>query len=145
MADKLHDPLRDSPAHKHPEPYQHELNPHAGEGGNFAKGHGHPAGQRPRTAYDVKEAHRLLSDFHDDELRRIPILPAGMRLDAGATYIDLRDPSRREFTGEVSTIIDPECLIVPKAGIDYPLWNRLIGVTDPARIDAATPAPSQGQ
>lgn len=140
MADKLHDPLRDGPEHKHPEPYQHEMNPHAGEGQNFAKhrtGH-HPEKENPRTAHDVKEAHRLLHDYRDDELKRIPILPAGIRLDAGATYIDLHDPARREFTGAAHMTVGEDSLIVPKSEVDYPLWNRLIGVTDPARLDAAT-------
>ena len=142
MADKLHDHIKDNPRHKHPEPYQHELNPHAGEGGNFAKADRHPGKNNPRNAHEVKEAHLLLREFHDDELKRIPILPADIRLDAGATYVDLRDPSRREFTGSASTTVGPDSLIVPKSEVDYPLWNRLIGITDPERIDAAIPGAS---
>jgi len=140
MADKLHDHLRDNPAHKHPEPYQHELNPHAGEGGKFDKANRHPSKDNQRTAYDVKEAHQLLRGFRDDELKRIPIVPAEVHLDAGATYIDLNDPSRREFTGASHMTVGPNSLIVPKSEVDYPLWNRLIGVTDPARLDAAPPS-----
>jgi len=42
-----------------------------------------------RTAYEVKAVHRQLNDLTDDELKTVPILPEGTRLQQGATYIDL--------------------------------------------------------
>jgi hypothetical protein len=49
---------------------------------------GHP------TAHDIKEIHRQLQEYTDDELRQIPVLPRGSRLEQGKTYIDLKDPAR---------------------------------------------------
>jgi hypothetical protein len=50
------------------------------------------------TTYEVKAAHRQLSDFSDEELKRIRILPAGTRLEQGATYVDLKDLTKGAFT-----------------------------------------------
>jgi hypothetical protein len=133
MTDKLHDPKTQGPEHKHPDPYQQDLNPEAAAGQDFGLIGPHPEKEHPRTAYDVKEAHRQLEGFTDDSLKRIPILPAGSRLEQGATYLDLRDPSRREFTAIGAMRAGTDNLYVPKSEVDYQLWNLLRGVTDPAR------------
>jgi hypothetical protein len=59
------------------------------------------------TAYNVEEVHRLLQGFSDAELKRIPVLPEGSRLEQGATYIDLADPARREFTATSDIHVRP--------------------------------------
>jgi hypothetical protein len=84
----------------------------------------------------VKETHRLLSNFSDDQLKAIPILPAGSRLEQDATYINLADPERKEFTALASMEAGPGDLIVPKSEVDHQLRNLLRGVTDPARTGA---------
>jgi hypothetical protein len=86
-----------------------------------------------RSAYEIKEVHRRLPDFSDDLLKQIPVLLEGTRLDDGATYLDLTDPARREFTATGDMRAAPDRLYVPKSETDYHLWNRLIGVTNPAR------------
>jgi hypothetical protein len=121
------------PEEKHPEPYQSDLNPDASKGINWGLAGPHPEKERPRTAKDVKEAHALLAEFADDELKRIPILPVGTRLEANATYINLRESPAVEFTAEGSEDVGELDFIVPKAEVDYQLWNRLIGVKDPER------------
>jgi len=133
MADKLHDPQTQGPEGKHPGSYQRDMNPDAAAGQNFDLTGPHPEKNNPRTAYDVKEAHRILHDFHDDVLKTIPILPAGSRLEAKAAYLDLRDPSRREFHASADMTAGEDHLYVPKREVDYQLWNRLIGVTTPER------------
>jgi hypothetical protein len=55
---------------------------------------------RPRIAYDAKEAHRWLSEFAEDDLQRIPLMPPGSRLEANATYLNLADALRGEYTAE---------------------------------------------
>jgi hypothetical protein len=77
-----------------------------------------------RTGHDVKPVHRALKEFSDDELKQIPILDAGTRLRQGATYLDLE---RGEFTatGEMSVGLDQN--VVPKEGVHYDTWNKLIG------------------
>jgi len=87
-----------------------------------------------RMAHDIKEAPQLLRDYNDDELRRIPILPEGARLEEGAVYLDLRDPARCPFRATGGMRAGPHHYYVPKARIEYPLWNRLIGVLEPARM-----------
>ena len=88
------------------------------------------------SAQDLKEIHDLPPDFRDDELRQITIVAPGQRLEQGAVYLDLRDPERREFRAMGGTTAEPNNLYVAKSGTDYPLWNRLIGVDNPARTAA---------
>ena len=124
------------PSDKHPPEYQRDLNPDAAAGINYGGVGPHPEKDNPRTVYDVKEAHRLLHDVTDDQLKKIPILPAGSRLEQDATYIDLADPARKEFKATSGMEAGPDSLLVPKSEVDYQLWNRLRGVTDPARTGA---------
>jgi len=131
MTQKVYDPST-----KHPPEYQRDLNPDAAAGINYGSVGPHPEKDNPRTAYDVKEAHRLLRDFTDDQLKQIPILPVGSRLEQDATYLDLADPDRREFKATSGMDAGPGRLIVPKSEVDYQLWNRLRGVADPARTGA---------
>jgi hypothetical protein len=125
------------PEDKHPDPYQQDLNPDANAGQNRRDATPDRDTRDHRSAFDIKEAHNLLKDFSDDELRRIVVLPEGTRLLAGATYIDLKDPNPREFTANSDQSAGPENWFVPKADVDYPLWNRLIGVGNPERLDQA--------
>jgi hypothetical protein len=118
---------------KHPEPYQQDLNPDASKGLNWGLAGPHPEKSTPRTAKDIKELHDLLSEFQDDELERIPVLPAGARLESKATYINFREAEPREFTAEGNEELGENDWVVPKAEVDYQLWNRLRGVVDPSR------------
>lgn len=134
MADKLHRPKTDDPEGRHSGDALHDLNPHPAAGQNFGLAGPHPEKDRPLNAHDVKEAHRILHDFHDDVLRQIPILPIGSRLEAEAAYLDLRDPDRREFHARAGMEAGEQNLYIPKREVDYQLWNRLLGVTTPERI-----------
>jgi hypothetical protein len=113
---------------KHPTEWSRDLNPDRLAGQNI----GIPPDGLP-SAFDVKDVNRSLSRFADDELRQIPILPEGERLLQGATYIDLTNPGRGEFTatGEMSARSGER--LVPKSDVPYPLWNRLRGIDDPER------------
>src|SRR5688572_18109787 len=82
--------------HKHPEPYQRDLNPDAMAGQNLGISEAQPAKQGP-TAYDVKAVPERLKHFSDGELKQLRILPPGSRLEQGATYIDLNNLSLGEF------------------------------------------------
>ena len=87
-----------------------------------------------RSAYDLKEAHRMLEGITDDGLKQIPVLSEGMKLEQGATYIDLRDPARREFTATADMVAGRDNWYVPKHDVDYELWNRLIGIGNQERL-----------
>ncbi len=73
------------PGEQHPEPWRSDLNPDAMAGMNVGTAGPHPE-LDARTAYDIKRIHRQLQEFPDDELKRIPVLPPGSRLEQGATY-----------------------------------------------------------
>jgi hypothetical protein len=88
----------------------------------------HPE-QEAANAYEVKDLHRRLRDtFTDDELKRIPVLRAGARLEQGATYLDLRRPDAREFTARGDETAGPENWYVLKSSVGYAVWNRLLTV-----------------
>jgi len=110
---------------KHPKRYESDLNPNAMAGQNI--GVPSPADDTV-SAYDIKELHELLSDFTADELKRIRVVRAYRRLEQGATYLDLRNRERGEFTVTALFETDRDHLIVPKSHTDYELWNRLRGV-----------------
>src|SRR5688500_12144180 len=112
------------PEEKHPEPYQQDLNPDASKGVNWSDVGPHPEKHDCRTTKDVKDLHNLLSDFRDDELATIPVLPAGSRLESKATYINFREAEPKEFTAEGNEELGEDDLVVPKSEVDYQLWNR---------------------
>ena len=112
------------PGHPHPEEWRDDLNPDFMAGQNFAEARAEREESR-HTAYDVKRAHDLVRWLTDDELKNIPILPVGTRLEQGATYIDLSHHERGEFTGLGDMEAGRGDLYVPKSEVDFELWNRL--------------------
>ncbi|HEY0971812.1 MAG TPA: hypothetical protein VGE02_12660 [Gemmatimonadales bacterium] len=85
------------------------------------------------TAYDVKRIHRALDDFRDDDLKQIPILPVGSRLQQGATYLDLAADRPEEFKTTGAVTAAPGHYYVPKDRVPYEIWNRLIGEPKPGQ------------
>ncbi|MEN3331726.1 MAG: hypothetical protein V7641_1091 [Blastocatellia bacterium] len=115
---------------KHPPEYMRDLNPNAMAGQNI----GTPSTTPMRTAYDIKGAHRRLSHLLDDDLKQIVVQPEGARLKQGATYVDLNDLERGEFTATGDMAAGPDNWYVAKDDIHYNLWNLLIGVETPERL-----------
>jgi hypothetical protein len=123
-------PQRES---KHPDEWERDLNPDRMAGQNIGPDASEPE-RGTRTAYDVKPVHRALSDWPDDELKRIPVLEEGTRLRQGATYLNLRERDRGEVTATGEMQAAPGDAWVPKDEVPYPTWNRLRGVDDPERL-----------
>jgi len=123
------------PGEQHPEQWRRDLNPDAMAGANLGRSGPHPE-EDARTAYDHKDLHRALNRFRDDELKQIPVLPAGARLEQGATYIDLAGEKPREFTATGDMEAERGRCLVLKSAVDSTLWNRLIGVENPERTGA---------
>lgn len=115
------------------DPFQHDLNPDMLAGVNDSALE--PKVVPPCTVYDIKAINQSLTDLEDFELKQIPIIPEGTRLKQGATYVDLHDPQRQEFTARANMVAGPDNWYVAKTDVPYPLWNYLIGVRDPARLD----------
>jgi hypothetical protein len=118
---------------KHPEKYRQDLNPNAMAGQNIGVAGAHPE-KSSRTAYDIKPLHNRLQHLLDDDLKQIRVLPEGARLEQGATYIDLNDLDRGEFTATGDMEVGRDNYYVPKTEVHYLLWNLLVGVDNPERL-----------
>ena len=84
-----------------------------------------------QPACPTKSVHRRFQEFSDAELKQIRVLSEGLRLEQGATYLNLANLELGEFTvtGEMSA--GPHYRIVAKQKVPYELWHRLIGVEMP--------------
>ena len=125
MADKYR------PGSNHPEAYREDLNPDALAGENAGP---EATANAPLNASEIKDATRVLRDLTKDELRRIPVLRTGQRLEQGGTYIDMAGDCK-EFTAMGDQVAGPDNWYVRKDTVEYTLWNKLIGVREPARLD----------
>jgi hypothetical protein len=120
----------------HPDEYRDDLNPNAMAGQNIGAPGRHPEKQT-RTVHDIRELHARFSDWSDADLKQIPVLPPGARLEQDATYVDLAAPRPIEFTATADMEAGSDQRYVPKSEVPYQLWNRLLGVTNPARTGVA--------
>lgn len=127
------------PGEQHPEQWRQDLSPNAMSGQNLGVQAPQP-GKGARTAFDLKDLHRALDPLTDDDLKQISLVPAGSRLEQGATYVDLCHLDRGEFTATGNQEAGPDHYYVAKSQIDYQLWNALSGVTHPERLGLADDA-----
>lgn len=112
--------------------WDRDLHPDRGAGQHY----GAPSGDREiaiPTAFDVKEVHRALRDFPDDDLKQIPILREGTPLKQGATYVDLAAPRPEEVKFNAGKRVEPGHYYVPKDRVPYWIWNRIIGEPKPGQ------------
>src|SRR5215218_5379730 len=107
-----------------PDEYQLDLNSDPMAGQNIGAAGAHPE-KYARTAFDIKELHRRLRDWSDADLRELPVLPEGTRLEQDATYLDLAADHVREFTATGDMEAARPQRLVPKSDVPYMLWNRL--------------------
>jgi hypothetical protein len=114
---------------QHPDEYQEDLNPEYEAGENHA-----PPRYETRPASEIKALHEQLSGLPKDELKQIPVLIAGSRLEQGAAYLDLRNPAAGEFRAMGSMEAGPDNWYVPKSDVDHELWDWLIGRDAPERV-----------
>jgi hypothetical protein len=98
-------------------------------GENRAGQHAGVGNVRNYSAYDVKELHEKMPDFDNGELKRIPVLAHGERLEQGGIYLDLSAKENGPFTAQGNRVSEDPHLYVPKALCDYELWNKLTGKT----------------
>lgn len=92
-----------------------------------ARGDYPPLSERgSRSAQRSRRAAQLLGDFSPEELDIIPTLKLGVHLAHGQVYVDLLDPSRREFIADGRIIAGEENLYVAKADVASSIWKRLV-------------------
>ncbi len=85
---------------------------------------------RSLSAADVKAEHRILRDLPEDELRSLPLLPAGAFLQRGEWYLDLHNPARGEFPGNGRENVRPGQRVIARSFASRELWRRLIDACD---------------
>jgi hypothetical protein len=116
--------------------YQSDLNPYEMAGQNIGAAGTHPE-KGTRTVHDFKELHARFSEWSDSDLKQIPIVPEGSRLEQNATYIDLMATTPHEFTATGGMEAAGGHRYVPKSEVPYELWNRLLGVRNVIRTGVA--------
>jgi hypothetical protein len=111
---------------KHPDPWQQDLNPNHLAGQNI----GPPADElasSQATAFHLRKRGHAVGGLDDEELKQVPLVPVGSRLQQGATYVNLADGSRKEFTATAEITASSGDAFAPKDRVPYEIWNRLIG------------------
>lgn len=131
------------PHQPHPEEWEHDLNPDFLAGINYGLEGPHEEQVVMLTAYEIKTLHDQLPMCSNEELKQIPIMPEGSRLEQGATYLDLAAPICSEFTATADMEAGPNHLYVPKSEVAYQIWDRLLGGDEPKEPDAVK-APDVG-
>lgn len=130
--DRNQDHARQQARQKHPDEWQQDLNPNHLAGQNIG-----PASeeriQPERTAFHLRKAGHDLGRLDDDELKQVPVLPEGTRLQQGATYVDLAVDPLHEFTARGDMSAGTTNAFVPKDRVPYEIWNRLIGEPKPGQ------------
>lgn len=111
-----------------PDQYDEDL-----DEGNRAGQHAGVADIALVPAYEIKDLHNRLNGFQDDDLKQIFVVAEGERLEQGGVYCDLTEAQPREFKAMGGMTATAGHYYVSKSETDYPLWNRLIGVDNPAR------------
>lgn len=95
-----------------------------------------PAGsdRHARTAVEVKALVHRLTDFNDEELAQIPVVPARTQLSRGAVYLDLRAASPVPFVASGEMRAEEHNCYAPKTEVPDEIWSRLVEVLGPAQL-----------
>jgi hypothetical protein len=124
--------LKHQAVQKHPDEWQHDLNPTHLAGQNIG-----PMSQEPTsphlTAFHLRKRGQELGELDDEDLKQVPLLPEGTRLQQGATYVNLSERSPREFTATANITARAGDAFAPKDRVPYEVWNRLIGEPKPGQ------------
>jgi hypothetical protein len=117
---------------KHPDEWQRDLNPDHLAGQNI----GRASDERTTpswTAFHLRKRGYELRGLDDNDLKQVPVLPEGTRLQQGATYVNLADDDPHEFTATGNITAEPGDAYAPKDRVPYEVWNRLIGEPKPGQ------------
>ena len=122
---------------KHPDEWQQDLNPdqlagqNIGPSSDTASSDGTAAPLA--TAFHLRKRGYDVGGLDDEELKQIPLVPDGRRLQQGATYVNLAEEPPREFTATGDMTADTGDAYAPKDRVPYEIWNRLIGEPKPGQ------------
>jgi hypothetical protein len=118
--------------HKHPPEWEADLNPNRLAGQNTGQ-QSDARVDAEWTAFHLRKRGMDLGGVNDEELKQVPIVCEGERLQQGATYVDLKQPSLEEFTARADMTAGSNNAYVPKNRVPYEIWNRLIGEPKPGK------------
>ena len=118
--------------HKHPPQWEQDLNPDHLSGQNIG-----PLSDAQVdaewTAFHLRKRGLDVGAVNDEELKQVPVLSPGERLQQGATYVDLKHQPVEEFTARGDMAAGSDNAYVPKNRVPYEIWNRLIGEPKPGQ------------
>jgi hypothetical protein len=117
---------------KHPDGWQQDLNPNHLAGQNIGLA-SELETRSDRTALTIRKQGWALGNLDDSELKQIPVIAEGSRLQQGATYVDLTADPPHEFTATGDMSADNGHAYVPKDRVPYEIWNRLLGEEKPGQ------------
>jgi hypothetical protein len=117
---------------KHPDEWQRDLNPEHLAGQNIGLESEH-ATEPEITAFHLRKRGHDLRGLDDNDLKQVPVLPEGTRLQQGATYVDLTRAEPKEFTATADMKAERGHAYSPKDQVPYEVWNRLIGEPKPGQ------------
>ena len=117
---------------RHPDEWRDDLNPAHLAGQNIGVASDVPA-RSDRTAFHLRKQGWHIGGLDDEELKQIPVLADGVRLQQGATYVDLMGDRTRELTATGDMSATEGHAYAPKDRVPYEIWNRLVGEDKPGR------------
>jgi hypothetical protein len=115
---------------KHPPAWEQDLNPNHLSGQNIGQASDARI-ETEWTAFHLRKRGLDLGGVNDEELKQVPLVAEGERLQQGATYVDLRHQPPEEFTARGDMAAGPDNAFVPKDQVPYEIWNRLVGKVHP--------------
>ena len=116
----------------HPPEWQQDLNPNHLAGQNIGQ-ESDARVESEWTAFHLRKRGLDLGGVNDEELKQVPILSEGERLQQGATYADLTHRPPEEFTARGDMTAEAGHAYAPKDRVPYEIWNRLIGEPKPGQ------------
>ena len=117
---------------EHPDEWRGDLNPNQMAGQNIGV-LSDVETRGDRTAFNLRKQGWALGDLDDNELKQIPVIAEGARLQQGATYVDLTAEPRREFTATGGMSAGGGHAYAAKDRVPYEIWNRLLGEEKPGQ------------
>jgi hypothetical protein len=117
---------------KHPDEWQRDLNPNHLAGQNIGAESDEPTSPE-LTAFHLRKRGAELRGLDDNDLKLVPLLPEGARLQQGATYVNLAESSPQEFRATGDMTASAADAYAPKDKVPYEVWNRLIGEPKPGQ------------
>jgi hypothetical protein len=88
---------------------------------------------RRLTAFHLRKRGQELGRLDDNDLKQVPVVPTGTRLQQGATYVNLAAERPEEFTATGNMRAAAGDAYAPKDRVPHDVWNRLIGEPEPGQ------------